>query len=133
MFTLNDLNTYDPYIIRLIKKIFPCDNSYLNKCKSSKGLFFLIFLKFNPNEIKDIELGQKIKLGESCKYDESVAQSIYARKTLLPTRIQTSSNNKISRGLTSTESAYFSTFTETSRSTILPSTSILNKNEQLSI
>lgn len=36
-FTLDDLKLHDPMILSLIQEILSCDNSYINKCKSTRG------------------------------------------------------------------------------------------------
>lgn len=36
-FSLDDLKRYDPSLLSLIQEIFPCDNAFISKCKSSRG------------------------------------------------------------------------------------------------
>jgi hypothetical protein len=41
--SINDLNRYDPMIVNLVRGLFPCENIYLSKCKSNRGLIFCFF------------------------------------------------------------------------------------------
>ena len=36
--SLDDLRKYDSLLLDLLKQIFPCDNSYINKCQTSRGI-----------------------------------------------------------------------------------------------
>ena len=47
--SIDDLNRYDSMIVNLIKGLFVCDNNYLNKCKTNRG----IHIFFNYVEISE--------------------------------------------------------------------------------
>lgn len=32
------LQTYDPNLFNLVREVFPCGNSYINRCSSSRGM-----------------------------------------------------------------------------------------------
>jgi len=43
-FSLDDLKRHDPALTSLIQEIFPCDNVYISKCKSSRGKHLEVYL-----------------------------------------------------------------------------------------
>ena len=49
--TRDRLRTYDPVLYQLVEEVFPCNNVYLKRCETSRGMTSTLKYKHNANHL----------------------------------------------------------------------------------
>ncbi|CAF0996396.1 unnamed protein product [Brachionus calyciflorus] len=105
LFTIDDLKIHDPHLLYVLQKIFPCDNIYLNKCKSTR----------------EMEATQNLKLGNSCELEISGVPVLTAKTTTSVYQSDKSPKNDY------TQRHFSSTIPTTKTSTLISSSRLINR------